>query len=115
MNYVIGNGAISAGILAAAGSLRHHPRFGQADARVVLALNLRRARTVDGHREFSTGTPKSRGDAAAAALRGFIEKMQASGFAADFLTHCGIVGASTLPTRRRLKPGRQSRALIVPC
>lgn len=40
------------------------------------------------------GVPKSRGDAAAAALRAFVEEMKASGFVADSLARHGIVGAS---------------------
>jgi len=43
------------------------------------------------------GTPKSRGEAAAAALRSFVEEMKASGFVADALARHGIVGASVAP------------------
>jgi len=43
------------------------------------------------------GTPKSRGEAAAAFLRGFVEEMKASGFVADSLKRHGIAGASVAP------------------
>ena len=45
------------------------------------------------------GTPKSRGDAAAAALGEFVEEMKASGFVADALKRHGIVGATVAPAR----------------
>jgi polar amino acid transport system substrate-binding protein len=45
------------------------------------------------------GTPKSRGDAAAAALGEFVEDMKASGFVADALKRHGIVGATVAPAR----------------
>ena len=45
------------------------------------------------------GTPKSRGDAAAAALGEFVEEMKASGFLADALKRHGIVGATVAPAR----------------
>ena len=45
------------------------------------------------------GTPKSRGDAAAAALGEFVEEMKASGFVADALKRHGIVGATVAPGR----------------
>jgi polar amino acid transport system substrate-binding protein len=40
------------------------------------------------------GTPKSRGDAAAAVLHAFVEAQKSSGFVADALARHGIVGAS---------------------
>ncbi|WP_109480083.1 ABC transporter substrate-binding protein [Paraburkholderia sp. C35] len=43
------------------------------------------------------GTPKSRGEAAAAALHAFVEEMKASGFVADALKRHGIAGASVAP------------------
>ncbi|MGS0894321.1 ABC transporter substrate-binding protein [Burkholderia stagnalis] len=43
------------------------------------------------------GVPKSRGDAAAAALDAFVEEMKASGFVADALRRHGIAGASVAP------------------
>lgn len=43
------------------------------------------------------GTPKSRGDAAAQALRAFVEEAKASGFVADALRRHGIQGASVAP------------------
>jgi polar amino acid transport system substrate-binding protein len=43
------------------------------------------------------GTPKSRGEAAAAELHAFVEEMKASGFVADALKGHGIAGASVAP------------------
>lgn len=43
------------------------------------------------------GVPKSRGEAAADALRAFVEEMKASGFVAESLARHGIVGASVAP------------------
>ena len=43
------------------------------------------------------GTPKSRGEAAAAALHAFVEEMKASGFVAESLARHGIEGASVAP------------------
>lgn len=43
------------------------------------------------------GTPKSRGDEAAAVLRTFVEEMKASGFVAEALARHGIQGASVAP------------------
>lgn len=43
------------------------------------------------------GVPKSRGEAAAAALNAFVEEMKASGFVADSLRRHGITGASVAP------------------
>jgi len=45
----------------------------------------------------AVGTPRSRGEAAAAALQRFIEEMKASGFVADSLARHRIVGASVAP------------------
>jgi polar amino acid transport system substrate-binding protein len=43
------------------------------------------------------GCPKSRGEAAAAALADFVEAMKASGFVAEALARHGIAGASVAP------------------
>ncbi|MGU7785285.1 ABC transporter substrate-binding protein [Burkholderia sp. PU8-34] len=43
------------------------------------------------------GTPKSRGEAAANVLRGFVEEMKASGFVTQSLARHGIAGASVAP------------------
>jgi len=43
------------------------------------------------------GVSKSRGEAAAHALRGFVEEMKASGFVAEALARHGIAGASVAP------------------
>jgi polar amino acid transport system substrate-binding protein len=43
------------------------------------------------------GVPKSRGEAAADALRAFVEEMKATGFVAEVLARHGIVGASVAP------------------
>jgi polar amino acid transport system substrate-binding protein len=43
------------------------------------------------------GVPKSRGDAAANALRAFVEEMKATGFVADALARHRIAGASVAP------------------
>jgi polar amino acid transport system substrate-binding protein len=43
------------------------------------------------------GTPKSRGEQAAAFLAQFVEEMKASGFVADALVRHGIEGASVAP------------------
>lgn len=47
--------------------------------------------------EQAMGVPRSRGEAAAAALRAFVEEMKASGFVADALARHGIQGASVAP------------------
>ena len=47
------------------------------------------------------GCPRSRGDAAALALREFIEEMKASGFVAESLSRHGIEGASVAPQASR--------------
>ena len=44
------------------------------------------------------GCPKSRGEAAAAALASFVEEMKASGFVAQALARHGVEGASVAPT-----------------
>lgn len=46
------------------------------------------------------GLPRSRGDAAASALHGFVEDMKASGFVADALRRHGIDGAGVAPPAR---------------
>jgi polar amino acid transport system substrate-binding protein len=43
------------------------------------------------------GTPKRRGEEAAAFLSQFVERMKASGFVADALARHGIEGASVAP------------------
>jgi polar amino acid transport system substrate-binding protein len=43
------------------------------------------------------GMPKSRGDAAAGALRSFVEEMKQSGFVADALRRYAIQGVSVAP------------------
>ena len=43
------------------------------------------------------GLPAGRGDAAAGALAGFVERMKASGFVADALARHGVEGASVAP------------------
>lgn len=45
------------------------------------------------------GIPKGRGEAAAAALRDFVEDMKTSGFVAEALQRHGIKGASVAPAR----------------
>ena len=48
------------------------------------------------------GTPKSRGDVAAASISLFVEEMKVSGFVADSLQRHGIVGASVAPRAKLL-------------
>lgn len=43
------------------------------------------------------GCPRSRGEAAAAALRSFVEEMKASGFVAQALARHGVAGATVAP------------------
>ncbi|MFZ3289074.1 MAG: ABC transporter substrate-binding protein, partial [Telluria sp.] len=43
------------------------------------------------------GTPRSRGELAAAYLRQYVEEMKASGFVAKALARHGIAGASVAP------------------
>lgn len=50
--------------------------------------------------EQAMGLPKGRGDAAAAALRAFVEAMKASGFITEALVRHGIQGASVAPLAR---------------
>ena len=47
--------------------------------------------------EQAMGLPAGRGDAAAAALAEFVERMKASGFVADALSRHGLEGASVAP------------------
>jgi polar amino acid transport system substrate-binding protein len=49
---------------------------------------------------LAMGTPKSRGDAAAAMLSQFVEEMKASGFVAQALARHGITGAAVAPAAR---------------
>jgi polar amino acid transport system substrate-binding protein len=49
--------------------------------------------------EQAMGTPKPRGQAAAEALRAFVEEMKASGFVAEALKRHGIEGAAVAPLR----------------
>ena len=46
--------------------------------------------------EQAMGLPAGRGDAAAQALAGFVERMKSSGFVAEALARHGIEGASLL-------------------
>jgi polar amino acid transport system substrate-binding protein len=50
--------------------------------------------------EQAMGVPKSRGDAAAAYLGAFVEKMKASGFVGEALTRHRIEGAVVAPPAR---------------
>ena len=47
--------------------------------------------------EQAMGLPAARGDAAARALAGFVERMKASGFVAQALARHGVEGASVAP------------------
>lgn len=67
----------------------------EADARSTPGLRLLGERFMV--IQQAMGTPKSRGDAAAATLRAFVETMKASGFVADALARHGIVGATVAP------------------
>jgi len=67
----------------------------QADAKQVPGLRLLDERFMV--IQQAMGVPKSRGEAAADALRAFVEAMKASGFVADSLARHGIVGASVAP------------------
>ena len=64
----------------------------EADARSTPGLRLLDERFMV--IQQAMGTPKSRGEAAAAALCMFVEEMKASGFVADSLERHGIAGAS---------------------
>jgi polar amino acid transport system substrate-binding protein len=64
------------------------------------AQRFRGLRLLDGRFmviQQAMGTPKSRGQEAAAFLAGFVEQMKASGFVADALARHGIQGASVAP------------------
>jgi polar amino acid transport system substrate-binding protein len=52
------------------------------------------------------GLPKGRGEAAAAALRSFVEEMKAQGFVADALKRHGIEGASVAPAETAAQHSR---------
>lgn len=67
----------------------------EADARQIAGLRLLGERFMVIRQAM--GVPKSRGQAAALALREFVEEMKASGFVADALRKHGIVGASVAP------------------
>ncbi|AUT75117.1 ABC transporter substrate-binding protein [Paraburkholderia hospita] len=67
----------------------------EADAKKVSGLRLLDERFMV--IQQAMGTPKSRGQAAAAALHAFVEEMKASGFVADALARHGIAGASVAP------------------
>jgi polar amino acid transport system substrate-binding protein len=64
------------------------------------ALRIGGLRLLDGRFmviQQAMGTPKSRGEEAAAFLARFVEAMKASGFVADALARHGIAGASVAP------------------
>ena len=67
----------------------------EADARKTTGLRLFDERFMV--IQQAMGTPKSRGEAAAAALHAFVEEMKASGFVAQALSRHGIAGASVAP------------------
>ncbi|HEY3536302.1 MAG TPA: ABC transporter substrate-binding protein [Trinickia sp.] len=67
----------------------------EADARQIAGLRLLGERFMV--IQQAMGVPKSRGEAAALALREFVEEMKASGFVADALRKHGIAGASVAP------------------
>ncbi|WP_109483781.1 ABC transporter substrate-binding protein [Paraburkholderia sp. C35] len=67
----------------------------EADARKVGGLRLLDERFMV--IQQAMGTPKSRGEAAAAALHAFVEEMKASGFVTNALNRHGIIGASVAP------------------
>jgi polar amino acid transport system substrate-binding protein len=67
----------------------------EADARKTTGLRLLDERFMVIRQAM--GTPKSRGDAAAAVLGQFVEEMKASGFVAEALQRHGIVGAAVAP------------------
>jgi len=64
----------------------------EADARISPGLRLLNERFMV--IQQAMGTPKSRGEAAAATLRAFVEEMKSSGFVANALARHSIVGAS---------------------
>jgi polar amino acid transport system substrate-binding protein len=67
----------------------------EADAKQVTGLRLLGERFMV--IQQAMGVPKSRGEAAANALRAFVEEMKASGFVAESLARHGIAGASVAP------------------
>ncbi|HTH61920.1 MAG TPA: ABC transporter substrate-binding protein [Paraburkholderia sp.] len=67
----------------------------EADAKTVNGLRLLDERFMV--IQQAMGVPKSRGEAAADALRAFVEQMKATGFVADALARHRIVGASVAP------------------
>jgi polar amino acid transport system substrate-binding protein len=69
----------------------------QADARRIPGLRLLPGRFMV--IEQAMGLPKGRGQAAAEALRAFVEDMKASGFVAEALKRHGIQGATVAPWR----------------
>lgn len=64
----------------------------EADARITPGLRLLSERFMV--IQQAMGTPKSRGEAAAATLHAFVETMKSSGLVANALSRHGIVGAS---------------------
>lgn len=67
----------------------------EADARQIAGLRLLGERFMV--IQQAMGVPKSRGEAAAFALREFVEEMKASGFVAESLARHRIAGASVAP------------------
>ncbi|NML31684.1 ABC transporter substrate-binding protein [Paraburkholderia antibiotica] len=67
----------------------------EADARKTAGLRLLDERFMV--IQQAMGTPKSRGETAAGALREFVEEMKATGFVAEALARHGIAGASVAP------------------
>jgi polar amino acid transport system substrate-binding protein len=70
----------------------------QADARRVPGLRLLDGRFMVIHQAM--GTPRTRGEAGVAYLRGFVEDMKASGFVAQALQRHQIEGAVVAPAER---------------
>ncbi|MEG0193418.1 MAG: ABC transporter substrate-binding protein [Comamonas sp.] len=71
----------------------------QADAQRIAGLRLLPGRFMV--IQQAMGTPTSRGEAAAAALHGFLEERKQSGFIAEALKRHGIEGASVAPAQSR--------------
>ncbi|MFM0156881.1 transporter substrate-binding domain-containing protein [Paraburkholderia sediminicola] len=67
----------------------------EADARVTPGLRILNARFMV--IQQAMGTPKGRGEAAAATLHAFVDAMKSSGFVANALARHGVVGASVAP------------------
>jgi polar amino acid transport system substrate-binding protein len=67
----------------------------ETDARTTPGLRLLNERFMV--IQQAMGTPKSRGEAAAATLHAFVESMKSSGFVANALSRHGIAGASVAP------------------